>query len=337
MPAASAGNQLFSKLVAFKESSAGTIPTLTSGGRRMLVAPTGVITTGTVIDLGAERSVAIRNPLISTTATITSIEPTLSASVPAISIGELPIWLSMTRTVSPSGTAAPYAWDYSYSMGTAANNPTSYTMVATDGQQQFALPYCLAESITIAADRSGLTNLSANMFAQTIQKNSATLNEALPTSSFMAGRLWNAYQSGTVFPGTASGTAMTYLLDFSLEFNAGITKQAYLAGTTSFSTHAESNPFTGTLTATVSSTADGISTWYDAYQAARPVGVRLTWSNGSGNSVHILAMVVPTAVQPMAGVEDGLTTIGVEGTLVYDPTSQKSLQIIVNSDLSALP
>ena len=129
---------------------------------------------------------------------------------------------------------------------------------------------------------------------------------------------------------------MTYLLDFSLEFNAGITKQAYLAGTTSFSTHSESAPFTGTLTATVSSTAEGISTWYDAYQAARPVGVRLTWSDGT-RSAHILAMVVPTAVQPMAGVEDGLTTIGVEGTLVYDPTSTKSLQIIVNSDLAALP
>jgi hypothetical protein len=222
-------------------------------------------------------------------------------------------------------------------MGTAVNNPTSYTMVATDGQQQFALPYCLVESLTIAADRSGLTNLSANMFAQTIQKSTAVLAEGLPTSPFMAGRLWNAYQSGTVFPGTASGTAMTYLLDYSLEFNAGITKQAYLAGTTSFSTHSESAPFTGTLTATVSSTAEGISTWYDAYQAARPVGVRLTWSNGSGNSVHILAMVVPTAVQPMAGVEDGLTTIGVEATLVYDPTSTKSLQIIVNSDLAALP
>jgi hypothetical protein len=336
MPAASAGNVLFSKLVAFKEATPGTIPTLTSGGRRMLVSPTGYITTGTTIDLGAERSVAIRNPLISTTATIVSVEPTLSASVPAVSIGELPIWLSMTRTVSPSGTAAPYAWDYSYSMGTAVNNPTSYTMVATDGLQQFAVNYCLAESITIAADRSGLTNLSANLFAQNIAKNTAVLAETTPTSPFMAGRLWNAYQSGTVFPGTASGTALTYLLDFSLEFNAGITKQAYLAGTTTFSTHAESNPFTGTLTMTVSSTANSISTWYDAYQAATPVGVRLTWTDGT-RSAHILAMVVPTEVQPMAGAEDGLTTIAVTGTLVYDPTSTKSLQIVVNSDLSALP
>ena len=336
MPAASAGNVLFSKLVAFKEATAGTIPTLTSGGRRLLVSPTGVITTGTTIELGAERSVAIRNPLIATTGTIVSVEPTLSASVPAVSIGELPIWLSMTRTVSPSGTAAPYAWDYSYSMGTAVNNPTSYTLVATDGLQQFAVSYCLAESITIAAERSGLTSLSANLFAQNIAKNTAVLAETTPTSPFMAGRLWNAYQSGTVFPGTASGTALTYLLDYSLEFNAGITKNAYLAGTTVFSTHSESNPFTGTLTMTVSSTANSISTWYDAYQAATPVGVRLTWTDGT-RSAHILCMVVPTAVQPMAGAEDGLTTLSVEGTLVYDPTSAKSLQIVVNSDLSALP
>ena len=37
MPAASAGNVLFSKLVAFKEATPGTIPTLTSGGRKLLV------------------------------------------------------------------------------------------------------------------------------------------------------------------------------------------------------------------------------------------------------------------------------------------------------------
>lgn len=334
MPAASAGNVIFSKLVAFAEATPGTVPTLTSGGRKLLVSPTGVLSAGTTLDLGPGRSVALRNPLLSNTATLVSVEPTISASVPAVSIGELPIWLSMTKTVTP-GTAAPYAWDYNYSM-TTANDPKTYSLVATDGLQQYVVDYCLAESITIAADRSGLTNLSANLFGQTIVKNSATLNEGTPTSPFMAGRLWNCYQSGTTFPGTATGTAFQYLLDFSLEFNAGITKNAYLAGTTSFSTHSESNPFTGTLTMTVSSTASAVSVWYDAYQAGTPVGVRLTWSNGT-YSAHILAMVVPTEVQPMAGAEDGLTTMAVTGTLVYDAATAKSLQIIVNSDLSVLP
>lgn len=336
MPAASAGNVLFSKLVAFKEATPGTIPTLTSGGRKLLVTPTGAITTGTTIDLGADRSVSLRNPMISTTATILSQEPTISATVPAISVGELPIWLSMTKTVSATGTATPYLWDYDYSMGTATNSPTSYTLVATDGNQQYALNYTLAESLTLAADRSGLTSLSANLFSQSIAKNAATLAEAIPASPFMAGRLWNAYQSGTVFPGTAAGTALTYLLDFSLDWNAGITKQAYLAGTSVFSTHAESAPFTGTLTMTVSSTASAVTTWYDALQAATPVGVRLAWTDGT-RSVNVMTMVVPTDVQPMAGAEDGLTTYAVTGTLVYDPTSAKSLRIIVGSDLSALP
>lgn len=335
MPAASAGNVLFSKLVAFKEATPGTTPTLTSGGRKLLVTPTGVITNGTTIELGAERSVALRNPMIATTSTIVSVEPTLAATVPAISVGELPIWLSMTDGVTPSGTAAPYAWDYDWSM-TAANNPTSYSLVATDGIQQYVANYCLAESITIAADRSGLTNLSANLFAQTIAKSSATLADGTPTSPFMAGRLWTAFQHGTAFPGTADGTAYNYLLDFSLEFNAGIMRQSYLAGTTSFSTHSESGPFTGTLTMTVSSTSSAVSTWYDAYQAGTPRGVRLTWSNGT-YSAHILAMIVPTEVQQMAGAEDGLTTMAVTGTLVYDPASAKSLRIVVNSDLSALP
>jgi hypothetical protein len=334
MPAASAGNSLFSKAVAFKEATAGTIPTLTSGGRKLLVSPTGVITNGVTIELGTERSVALRNPLIATTGTITAIEPTLSATVPAVSIGELPIWLSMTKTVTPTG-AGPYAFDYDWSM-TSSNNPQTYTLVVTDGVQAYAANYCLAESITIAADRNGLTNLSASLFAQNIAKNSATLAEGTPTSPFLSGRLWTAYQSGTVFPGTATGTAYEYLLDFSLDFNAGITRQAYLAGTTVFSTHAESAPFTGTIALTLSSTASAVSVWYDAYRAATPVGLRLTWSNGT-YSAHILAFVVPTEVQQLAGAEDGLTTMAVTGTLVYDPTSAKSLRIVVNSDLAALP
>jgi len=335
MPAASAGNVLFSKLVAFKEATPGTIPTLTSGGRKLLVSPTGVISNGTTIELGAERSVALRNPLIATTGTIVSVEPTLSATVPAVSVGELPLWLSMLGTATPAGTAAPYIWDYDWSM-TASNNPKSYTLIATDGVQAYAANYCLAESLTIAADRSGLTNLSASLFAQNIAKNSATLADGTPTSAFMAGRLWTAYQSGTVFPGTASGTAYNYLLDFSLEFNAGLMRQAYLAGTTVFSTHAESAPFTGTLTMTVSSTASAVSTWYDAYQAATPVGVRLAWTDGT-NTANIMTMIVPTEVQQLAGAEDGLVTMAVTGTLVYDATSTKSLRIIVGSDLAVLP
>ena len=335
MPAASAGNVLFSKLVAFKETTPGTTPTLTSGGRKLLVTPTGVISDGVTIELGAERSVALRNPLIGSTGTIVSIEPTLSATVPAVSVGELPIWLSMTKTVTPSGTAAPYGFDYDYAMA-AANSPTSYSLVATDGIQQYVANYCLAESITIAADRSGLTNLSANLFSQNIAKSSATLAEGTPTSPFMAGRLWNAFQHGSTFPGTADGTAYEYLLDFSLEFSSGLARQSYLAGTTTFSTHAESNPFTGTLTMTVSSTASAVSTWYDAYRAATPKGVRLSWSNGT-YSAHILAMIVPTEVQEMAGAEDGLTTMAVTGTLVYDTATAKSLRIVVNSDLAALP
>ena len=336
MPAASAGNVLFSKLVAFKEATPGTIPTLTSGGRKLLVSPTGVISEGTTIELGAERSVALRNPLISTTGTVVSVEPTLSATVPAVSVGELPIWLSMLGTATPAGTAAPYIWDYDWSM-TASNNPKSYTLIATDGVQAYAANYCLAESLTIAvADRNGLTNLSASLFAQNIAKNSATLAETTPTSAFMAGRLWTAYQSGTVFPGTAAGTSYPTLLDFSLEFSSGLARQSYLAGTTVFSTHAESLPFTGTLTMTVSSTADAVSVWYDAYRAATPVGVRLAWTNGT-HTANIMTMIVPTDVQQMAGAEDGLTTMAVTGTLVYDPTSTKSLRIIVGSDLAVLP
>jgi hypothetical protein len=50
-----------------------------------------------------------------------------------------------------------------------------------------------------------------------------------------------------------------------------------------------------------------------------------------------MTMIVPTEVQQMAEAEDGLTTMSVTGTLVYDATSAKTLRIICGSDLAALP
>lgn len=336
MPTASAGNILFSKLVAFKEATPGTIPTLTSGGRKLLINPTGYITVGTNIDLGSDRSVSVRNPQIATNATIVSTEPTASVSVPAISADELAVWLSMGKTVT-AGTvsAGVYTWDYDYSM-TSANNPTTYTLVATDGAQAYTLNYSLTENISISADRNGLTSLSASLFSQAIGTTSAVTAEGVPTSPFMAGRLWKAY-THTSFPGTADGTQYDYVLDFSLsDFATGNMKQAYLAGTTSFSTNAESAPFTGTLSMTVSANAAAVSSWYTKLQTASPQYVRLSWV-GTSHEVHILAAVVPTDVQPIASAEDGLTTYSVTGSLVYDPSSAKSLRILVKNSINVLP
>jgi len=339
MSVANSGNILFSSLIGRAEGTAGTSPSFGTAGRKFLVEPTGVITIGKTWELGTDRSVSLRNPIVATTATLVSNEPELSVSVPAISVGELPIWLSMMGSATVTA-GTPNRWDFNPTMGTGSNNPTSFSFISADavggtaaGGNAYLLNYCLPTEITISADRSSLTSLSANLFAQDVAATTAVpaASTVVPTSPFMSGRLWN------VAVGTALGTASTftaynYALDFNLTINTGITRQAYLAGTSTMVTHAEAGAFGGELTLTVQSNKSFNDTWTLGSQKF----VKLSWTDGT-YSVAIYASIIVSDYQPIAGNEDGLTTATLTGTLAYDPVSGGTIRIVVGSDTAALP
>jgi hypothetical protein len=341
MAVATSGNILFSNLVGKAEGTAGTSPTFASGGRKFLVEPTGLISLNQEWDLGAERSLALRNPIVAGQSTLISKEPELSVSVPAVSIDELSIWLGMATQASVAGTAAPYAWTYDWAMGTAQNNPTSYSFISMDalggtaaGGNAYLLNYCLPTSISISADRSGLTSLTANLFAQDVAASTAVpaAATAVPSSKFLSGRLWQV-ATGTAL-NTGTFTSYNYALDFGLTLNTGITRQAYLAGTTVFSTHAESAPFGGELTMTVQSNKAANDSWFSALGSQK--FVRLSWTDGT-YSATIYTSIIVSEVQPIAGNEDGLTTMSITGTLAYDSVSAKTIQVVINNSIAALP
>jgi hypothetical protein len=341
MAVATSGNILFSSLVGKAEGTAGTSPSFAAGGRKFLVEPTGLISLNQEWDLGAERSLALRNPIVAGQSTLISVEPELSVSVPAVSIDELSIWLGMATTASVSGTAAPYAWTYDWAMGTAQNNPTSYSFISMDalggtaaGGNAYLLNYCLPTSLSISADRSGLTSLSASLFAQDVAASTAVpaAATAVPSSKFLSGRLWQVATGTALNSGTF--TSYNYALDFGLTINTGITRQAYLAGTTVFSTHAESAPFGGELTMTVQSNKAANDSWFSALGSQR--FVRLSWTDGT-YSATIYTSIIVSEVQPIAGNEDGLTTMSVTGQLAYDSVSAKTIQIVINNSIAALP
>jgi hypothetical protein len=339
MPVANSGNILFSGLVGKSEGTAGTSPSFASGGRKFLVEPTGLITLGQTWDLGEDRSLALRTPIVATTATLISKEPELSVSVPAVSIDELSVWLGMTTAANIAGTAAPYTWTYDWATGTASNSPTSYSFISFDalggtaaGGNAYLMNYCLPTEVSITADRSGLTALSASLFAQDVAASTAVAAAAtaVPTSKFLSGRLWNV-ATGTAL-NTGTFTSYNYALDFGLTINTGITRQAYLAGTTVFSTHAESAAFGGELTLTVQSNKAANDAWVLGSQKF----VRLSWTDGT-YSATIYASIIVSDVQPISGNEDGLTTMAITGTLAYDPTSQKVVQVVLVNGIAALP
>ena len=341
MPAASSGNILFTTVVAKSEATYGTAATMTSGGRKLLASPTGIITIGQEWDWGDDRTVGLRNKVLTGGGTLISSAPEVSLDVPAISVGELPVWLSGIRTVTPSG-AGPYTWDFKPTLTSTSNSPKSMTFVVGDGVQQYLLNYVLPTEISIKADRSGLTSLSASAFANSIAKNSDALAAGVPTSKMMSGRLWKLYTYATasdwstdIAAGTPTGgTQYTYLLDFDLKLMSGLTNQAYLNGTTSWSTHAETDQIGGDVSFTVTSNSAAVTSWYDKLGSAQYV--RLTWTDGT-YTAHIMAAFQVSDVQPMAGDEDGLTTMTVSGKLAYDSTAAAVWRIVVVSDLATLP
>jgi hypothetical protein len=245
----------------------------------------------------------------------------------------------MTTAASIAGTAAPYTWTYDWATGTASNNPTSYSFISFDalggtaaGGNAYLMNYCLPTEVSITADRSGLTALSASLFAQDVAASTAVAAAAtaVPTSKFLSGRLWNVATGTALNSGTF--TSYNYALDFGLTINTGITRQAYLAGTTVFSTHAESAAFGGELTLTVQSNKAANDAWVLGSQKF----VRLSWTDGT-YSATIYASIIVSDVQPISGNEDGLTTMAITGTLAYDPTSQKVVQVVLVNGIAALP
>jgi hypothetical protein len=339
MPVANSGNILFSSLIGRAEGTAGTSPSFGTAGRKFLVEPTGVITLGKTWELGAERSVSLRNPIVATTATLVSNEPELSVSVPAISVGELPIWLSMMGSATVTA-GTPNRWDFNPTMGTGSNGPTSFSFISADavggtaaGGNAYLLNYCLPTEITISADRSSLTSLSANLFAQDVAATTAVpaASTVVPTSPFMSGRLWNV-SLGTALGTASTFTAYNYVLDFNLTINTGIQRQAYLAGTSTMVTHAESGAFGGEITLTIQSNKAA----NDAFVLGTQEFIKLSWTDGT-YGVDIYASFITSDIQPIAGSEDGLTTMTLTGTLAYDPVSAGTIRIVVRSDTAALP
>jgi hypothetical protein len=339
MPAASAGSVLFTKAVAFGETTYGTTPTMTSGGRRLAISPTGILTPGTNIELGESRAVALRNPILSSTNVVVSQEPTVALDAPSLSLEDWVFYLQGLKAVTPTGTG-PYVWSYDVSM-TATNSPKSYSLVVTDGVNQFLTNYTMLNTLNLSADRSGLTTARAEFFAQSLAKDTTTLADTVASAvTYLPGRLWKPYFH-TSFPAVTDGTAYTYLLDWSLDITTGNARQAYQNGTLTMSTHAESEPFKGQIQMTVSGNASAISTLYDAYQAATTKYMRLEWTNGLSStalrSANICLAFIPTDVTPIANAEDGLTTVTVQGQLVTDVTSSKTLLIELKNGLATAP
>jgi len=341
MPAANTGSILFSSLIGKAEGTAGTSPSFASGGRKFLVEPTGLITLGKTWELGEERSIAYRAPIIATQATLVSNEPEISVSVPAASIDEASIWFGMAFSPSISGTAAPYTWTIDPSNGTASQSPTSYSFISQDalggtttGGNAYLINYAMPTELTISADRSGLTAMSATLFAQNVVETTTNpaASTAIPTSVFMPGRLWKVAIGTALATGTF--TDFGYALDLNLSISTGLAKWSALNGTATISGHAETARLGGELTMTVQSNADASATFYQGLGSQK--FIRLTWTDGNYSLTIYLSTVV-SDITPISGEDEGITTMATTARIATDPVSLKPFKIVAVNSISALP
>jgi hypothetical protein len=188
--------------------------------------------------------------------------------------------------------------------------------------------------ISISAERSGLTSLTATLFAQNVVETTTNpaASTAIPTSVFMPGRLWKVAVGTALATGTF--TDYGYALDFGLTIQTGLAKWSALSGTATISGHAETARLGGELTMTVQSNAAASENLFQYLGDQR--FIRLTWTDGTYSLTIYLSTVI-SDFAPIAGEDEGITTATVTARIATDPVSLKPFKIVAVNSVAALP
>jgi hypothetical protein len=341
------GALVFGKLVVKGESAygAGVAADFATGGRRMNVTPTGVVSLGREYDTGADRTIGIRNPLIASRVVQLSENPEVTIDAPAITTDDLSVWLSSIQKTNaggtPTGTAAPYTWAYPVGLSVgSAIAPKSLEAIVLDNNQGYHIAGILPTSVSMSADNSGITSLSVSAFAEAVTKTSQATADAVDvTGRSMPGRLWQlSYGTAFLTAGTSGGTAFTHLMDWSLEFQTGMAPINAQAGSiTAVDYNQFAGPVGGTLSLTVASNDIAVAQLFD--KLGSKSYWRLHWEDAGSpkHEVDILVCAVPTNVEIMSGDADGLITYSAELMLATDDNGTASVTMQVKNSLSVLP
>ena len=339
------GTTLYTKVNLRSESTygTGTEGEVQANSRRMAVGPTGIIAFGEEWDLGSDRTIGIRNPVVQGYQTLTAKNPTISLESPAVPTDELPYYLSMLQEATSSDVdGLAKTWVYDLGGEVTVEPPTSMAAIISDGNDNFLVNGIALTSLELSAQSSGTTSLSASGFAKSISNDDigpATVGFPTISPRAMAGRVWQA-KLWAAFPYSVpetTGTAFEHLYDWSLSLTSG---NAPIAAQIGNVTNAGINPygaaFSGTLSMTVASTPDTTSALLD--ERGANVFVELAWADAGSpaHAVNIYAAGIISSVEPLSGDQDGITTHAVEITLAYDPETEQTVQVSVTNEMSDL-
>ena len=329
------GAKALTRIATASQSAFGTAAAIgTALGEILFTETTGALDLGVTVDLGETTSVGKRTAIQATRPTITGRQPVLTIAEGPASMRTLPLILD---AVGASVTGAgPYTWTWSPTQGDV-DTLVFYSFLVEDGVQKYLVRDAAPTEITFSADANGLLQAGATFAATTAATSALAFPTALPTQPMLAGRLLKL-STDTNFPDKAGTGATDYtsITAFSLTISTGVGMITALDGSLTAATAALTGSLDATLTLTVASNS-AAGTTFPITDIATQKYLRLFGTTSDSYGVWILGSWEIENIVPLSSDQDGLIVNEVTCRLAYDTTSGKSLEIVVDSPLSAAP
>ena len=329
------GAKALTRIATASQSAFGTAAAIgTALGEILFTETTGALDLGVTVDLGETTSVGKRTAIQATRPTITGRQPVLTIAEGPASMRTLPLILD---AVGASVTGAgPYTWSWSPTQGDV-DTLVFYSFLVEDGVQKYLVRDAAPTEITFSADANGLLQAGATFAATTAATSALAFPTALPTQPMLAGRLLKL-STDTNFPDKAGTGATDYtsITAFSLTISTGVGMITALDGSLTAATAALTGSLDATLTLTVASNS-AAGTTFPITDIATQKYLRLFGTTSDSYGVWILGSWEIENIVPLSSDQDGLIVNEVTCRLAYDTTSGKSLEIVVDSPLSAAP
>jgi hypothetical protein len=329
------GAKALTRIATASQASFGTAASIgTATGEILFTETTGALDLGVTVDLGETTSVGKRTAIQATRPTITGRQPVLTISEGPASMRTLPLILdAVGATVTGAG---PYTWTWSPTQGDV-DTLVFYSFLVEDGVQKYLVRDAAPTEITLSTDANGLLQAGATFAATTAATSALAFPTALPAQPMLAGRLMKL-STDTNFPDKAGSGATNYtsITAFSLTISTGVGMITALDGSLTAATAALTGSLDATLTLTVASNA-AAGTTFPIADIATQKYLRLFGTTSDSYGVWILGSWEIENIVPLSSDEDGLIVNEVTCRLAYDTTSGKSLEIVVDSPLSAAP
>jgi hypothetical protein len=329
------GAKALTRIATASQAAFGTAASIgTATGEILFTETTGALDLGVTVDLGETTSVGKRTAIQATRPTITGRQPVLTIAEGPASMRTLPLILDAVGAAVTG--AGPYTWTWSPTQGDV-DTLVFYSFLVEDGVQKYLVSDAAPTEITLSTDANGLLQAGATFAATTAATSSLAFPTALPAQPMLAGRLMKL-STDTNFPDKAGSGATDYtsITAFSLSISTGVGMITALDGSLTAATAALTGSLDATLTLTVASNA-AAGTTFPIADIATQKYLRLFGTTSDNYGVWILGSWEIENIVPLSSDEDGLIVNEVTCRLAYDTTSGKSLEIVVDSPLSAAP